>query len=82
MTVYLPRPGTRLAFHGYTPPFTLQAVGTQGRRALYVGALGAQALQAGRLSADACKRPRSPHPKHRQSMDNLRQQAHDTNEQQ
>ena len=82
MAARLPRPGTRIAFHGYTPPLTLQVVVQQGPRPLHVGVRRAQALQAGRLSADACKRPRSPHPKHRQSLDNLRQQAHDTNEQQ
>lgn len=46
------------------------------------GHWGHKHCRQGRLSADACKRPRSPHLKHRQSMDNLRQQAHDTNEQQ
>ena len=65
MAVYLPRPGTRIAFHGHTPPFTLQVVGRQGPRPPHVGAHRAQALQG-----TARKHPRLqvqaalPHCKH------------------
>lgn len=45
MAVEVPRPGTRIAFHGCTPPLTLQAVVRQGPRPLHVGVRGAQALQ-------------------------------------
>lgn len=45
MAVHLPRPGTQIAFHGYTPPLTLQVGVQQGPRPLHVGVRGAQALQ-------------------------------------